>query len=416
MSDVISSPTCFPPVETDPGNLFTVSPIADPVVVPICPEEPRTTTARVIHVINGEHYSGAERVQDGLALTLPRYGFDVHFVCLKPGRFAKSRRAQRAPVENLPMRHRWDVTVASQIAALAERTSAVLLHAHTPRSAIVTAIAARKCHVPWLYHAHSPTLRDSSNWVKNFLVAMMEWWAVRQADHIIAVAESLKRYWKRWGISADKISVVHNGVPSWPTLPKRAHPGGTWTIGTVALFRPRKGIEILLRSLQQLRRENISVRLLAVGPFETRKYEYRVKNLTARLGLEDVVSWVGFTPQVDALLAKMDLFVLPSLFGEGLPMVVLEAMALGVPVVASRVEGVPEVIRDGQEGLCVTPGSVAALTQAMREVISGRVSWQSLREQAYRRQRRCFSLESMGRATADVYRYVLRQTSQHRRS
>ncbi|HOA50848.1 MAG: glycosyltransferase family 4 protein [Thermogutta sp.] len=408
MSDAISSLACFPSFQTDAGNLFTVSPIADPVVVPICPEEPRTTTARVIHVINGEHYSGAERVQDGLALVLPQYGFDVQFVCLKPGRFAKCRRAQGAPVENLPMRSRWDVAVASQIAALAEKTSAVLLHAHTPRSAMITALAARKCRLPWLYHAHSPTLRDSGNWVKNFAVAMMEWWAVRQADHIIAVADSLKRYWQRWGISADRVSVVHNGVPSWPTLPKRPHPGGTWTIGTVALFRPRKGIEILLRSLHQLRREKIPVRLLAVGPFETRKYEYHVKSLAARLGLEDVVSWVGFTPHVDTLLAKMDLFVLPSLFGEGLPMVILEAMALGVPVVASRVEGVPEVIRDGQDGLCVTPGSVLALTHALRTVISGQVSWQSLREQAYRRQRQCFSLESMGRATADVYRHILR--------
>lgn len=395
--------------ELDVGTVITVPPITDPVVVPTCSGEPTATTAQVIHVINGEHYSGAERVQDGLALTLPQFGFEVQFVCLKPGRFPKVRRAQQSPLVTLPMLHRGDLAVASQVARLAEKTASVLLHAHTPRAALITALAARKLAVPWIYHAHSPTLWDSKHWIKNLVVAMLDWWAVRRADHIIAVSESLKEYWQKWGIPGERITVVHNGVPSWPTLPKRPDPSGTWTIGTVALFRPRKGIEILLHTIQQLRRDDIPVRLLAVGPFETPRYESRVKRLAVRLGLEDVVAWMGFTPHVDSLLSKMDLFVLPSLFGEGLPMVVLEAMSLGVPVVASRVEGIPEVIRNGKDGLLVPPGSPANLADSIKRIISGQISWRWLRENAYRRQRQFFSLESMGRATSEVYRHVLRE-------
>lgn len=414
MSDIIPSFPEFTFFDPVGGSVLTVSPIVDPIIVPICSGQPTTAAARVVHVINGEHYSGAERVQDGLALILPQYGFEVQFACLKPGRFPKVRRAQEAPLESLPMGHRWDIGIASQVVALVKKTSSDLLDAHTPRAAIITARAARACGLPWVYHAHSPTLWDSRHWIKNIVVALADWWAVRKANHVIAVSESLKRYWQRLGISPEKITVVHNGVTSWPILAKRPEPSGTWTIGTVALFRPRKGIEVLLRAMQRTRRENVSLRLLAVGPFETPEYEFRVKRLTTQLGLDDVVTWVGFTPQVDSFLSKMDLFVLPSLFGEGLPMVVLEAMALGVPVVASRLEGVPEVIRHGREGLLVPPGSSSALASALRDVISGRVSWRWLRENAYRRQRQCYSLESMGRATAEVYRRVLRGEAYHK--
>ena len=131
---------------------------------------------------------------------------------------------------------------------------------------------------------------------------------------------------------------------------ERQPPQTTWTLATVALFRPRKGTEVLLSALQQLRRQGHDVRLLAVGGFETSEYETYLKNLTGEYDLASCVQWLGFQTGVNRWLQQSDLFVLPSLFGEGMPMVVLEAMALGVPVVGTDVEGVPEVVRDGVDG------------------------------------------------------------------
>ncbi|KAF7962372.1 hypothetical protein AWV80_22645 [Cupriavidus sp. UYMU48A] len=107
-------------------------------------------------------------------------------------------------------------------------------------------------------------------------------------------------------------------------------------IGTVALFRQRKGLEVLLQALALLREKGQSVRLLAVGAFETTQYEKHIREVTAKLNLDDAITWAGFTLDVATEFKKMDVFVLPSLFGEGLPMVVIEAMALGLPVVATR--------------------------------------------------------------------------------
>jgi len=178
-------------------------------------------------------------------------------------------------------------------------------------------------------------------------------------------------------------------------------------LGTVALFRPRKGVEVLLEALAKLRSEGLPVRLRAVGGFETPEYERQVKRLAGELGLADAVDWVGFVEDVDGEWARIDLFVLPSLFGEGLPMVVLEAMAAGVPVVATRVEGVPEAIRDAEDGLLADPGDPGSLAQVIGRVVRGEVDWSALRESALVRHAEKFSDSAMAAGVAGVYRRVL---------
>jgi len=179
-------------------------------------------------------------------------------------------------------------------------------------------------------------------------------------------------------------------------------------LGTVALFRPRKGIEVLLEAVAELRKQGLPVRLRAVGGFETPEYEREVMSLVEKLGLADAIDWTGFTEDVNGELVEMDLFVLPSLFGEGLPMVVLEAMAAGVPVVATRVEGIPEAIRDGQDGLLAEPGDPASLARAIGRIVRGEVDGHALSTSAQARHAQAFSDRSMAAGVAEVYRRVLK--------
>ncbi len=149
------------------------------------------------------------------------------------------------------------------------------------------------------------------------------------------------------------------------------------------------------------------MRLRAVGSFETAGYEAAIRALARRLGLEGAIDWIGFTRNVNRELAKIDVFVLPSLFGEGLPMVILEAMATGLPVVASRVEGVPLAVAHRQTGLLVDPGSVSQLARAIEEIISGEVDYVALSRGARLRHSESFSDEKMAAGVAAVYRDVL---------
>lgn len=366
-----------------------------------------TGRLRVLHVINGQHYAGAERVQDLLAINLDRFGFEVGFACLKPGRFAVMRQARQAAVVELTMKSRFDLRPAARLARLIRDERFALVHTHTPRAAMVGRLASALAGVPMVHHVHSPTTRDSTRTGQDRWNARIERLSLCGVSGVIAVSHSLADYAAAQGIAKARISVVPNGVPTRGPLIDRLSPQHTWTLGTVALFRPRKGLEVLLESLALLRSQGVHVRLRAVGEFETSDYEQKIHQQVQRLAIGDSVEWVGFTQDVPGELAQLDLFVLPSLFGEGMPMVILEAMAAGVPVVGTRVEGVPEVIRDGIEGLLAKPNDPEDLARAIARYVRGQADWSRSRASAHQRQSDHFSDHSMAAGVAEVYRQVL---------
>ena len=367
-------------------------------------------TRRVLHVINGEHYAGAERVQDLLAAELPQCGFEVAFACVKPDKFGELRQARQATLYNTPMRGRFDLRCVRRLVDLVRCEDIALVHAHTPRSALVGSLAARRAGVPLVYHVHSPTARDSTRRLHNLFNARLESWSLRKAARMIAVSPSLCEFMQQQGFNASQVTCVPNGVPAINS-PPRVRPGGTWTLGMAALFRPRKGVEILLEALAELKSRNIDVRLRAIGCFETSAYQRDVQLLAERHGVAGMITWTGFRDDIPGELAKIDLFVLPSLFGEGLPMVILESMAAGVPVIASRVEGVPEAIRDRQEGLLVEPANSHQLANAIEHVIEGSegLDYAALSQSARDRHGEFFSARAMASGVAEVYRQVLEQ-------
>lgn len=362
---------------------------------------------KILHIINGEFYAGAERVQDLLALRLPDFGFEVGFVCLKDGIFAAKRMAQSVPLHSFPMRSKFDIGLARRVAALARRDGYALIHTHTPRAALLGRPAAFLAGLPMVHHVHSPTDADTETGWRNARNALVERLSLFRARKLIAVSRSLEQYLLNKGYPRDRIAVVSNGVATQDKTLGQAGESGAMTVGMVALFRPRKGLEVLLKALALLKNEGHGLRLHAVGPFETPEYEASVRRLVDQLELAGDVHWTGFTANVGAEFPHMNIFALPSLFGEGMPMVVLEAMAVGLPVVSTRVEGIPEVVRDGQDGLLVEPNSPEALAAALRRFATGAVNPATLGDSGWQRQRALYSDVAMAQGVADVYREVL---------
>jgi glycosyltransferase involved in cell wall biosynthesis len=143
--------------------------------------------------------------------------------------------------------------------------------------------------------------------------------------------------------------------------------------------------------------------LLAVGPFETAGYQQEILALAQRLQINELIEWTGFEKNVNQRLRQIHVMVLPSLFGEGLPMVVLEAMACGLPVIASRVEGIPEAIRDGQDGLLCDPNSPESLAEKIEKLYRDTTTWQSMGVSAKKRHREHLSDVAMAEKIAGVY-------------
>jgi glycosyltransferase involved in cell wall biosynthesis len=363
---------------------------------------------KVLHLINGDLYAGAERVQDLLALTLGQCGYEVSFACLKPGRFATERRCQHAPLTNVEMRSRFDFSASSRVAALIRQGGYQILHTHTPRTALIGHMAAAWADVPMVHHLHSPAAADTEKFWRNKLNAAVERYSVRRAGALIAVSNSIAEYALRAGLPADRTVVVHYGVPLQGPPVERPAPKSQWTLGVAALWRPRKGLEVMIDALADLRQRGLPVRLRIVGGFDDAAYEQQIRAQVARLQLDDRVDWVGYSRDVIGEMRKMDLFVLPSLYGEGLPMVVLEAMSAAVPVIGTRVEGVPEAVRHGIDGLIVTPGDAQDLARAIERIASGQLDWSALRNSVHRRQQQHFCDHSMAAGVAEVYGSLLK--------
>lgn len=362
-------------------------------------------TRKVLHLINGEHFAGAERVQDLLAMSLPQFGYAADFACLKPGKFKEVRNSDTELFE-LTMRNSFDLFVAREVTNILKSNDYSMLHAHTPRTLMIGSLVARRLNIPFVYHVHSPVGRDSTRGLRNKINTWVETRCLQMVDAMICVSGSLRGYMLGIGHDADKLHVVRNGVPSAKSLPQRKRPEGTWTLGTMALYRPRKGIETLLESLKILKEQGVDVVLRAVGGFETEQYENEVKQLATSLGVENMITWTGFQTDINAQFQRMDCFVLPSLFGEGLPMVVLESMAQGVPVIASNVEGIPEAVRDGIDGLIFEAGSAKDLAAKVAGIVGDGQQWQEFRDNSIRRQRDELSDNSMAKGVAGVYESI----------
>lgn len=379
-------------------------------------ELPVPVAGRVLHVVNGEHYAGAERVQDLLSSALPWFGYETGIVCLKPGRFPEARKNRHIPLFECPMRGRFDLRAVGTLVRMIRRHGYDLLHAHTPRSLMIASPTSLLARVPLVYHVHSPAMADTTSRLRNWANAFLERASLAPAAHLITVSESLRNRYRRLGISPDRITEVSNGVPCGARLlPRKRAAGDPVVFGMTALFRPRKGLEVLLQSIARLQAEGRSLRLRAIGQFETSQYEQKTKRLAVELGLSEVIDWTGFSSNVEVELSQIDCFVLPSLFGEGLPMVVLEAMACGRPVIATDVEGTPEAIRHGSTGLLARPNDPASLADMMKQVIDGSIDVQAMVRRAADDQQQRFSVCSMARGVAEVYDRVLGRTGQNHR-
>jgi len=362
---------------------------------------------KVLHIINGDYYAGAERVQDLLALRLPEFGYEVGFVCLKKGLFPEKRAVKTAPLYEFPMRSRLDFTFVLGLSRLVRREGYRLINTHSNRAAMIGRLVAGFSRVPMVHHLHSPTTEDTETGWRNKRNSLAEKIALGGAKMLIPVSGTLGNYLHERGYSKNRVRVVANGVPTRLNTRRARNPGEEMVVGIVALFRPRKGLEVLLNSIARLRGRGLAVRLHAVGPFETMQYREHIMQLAGELGISNDITWTGFTGDVFAELSKMHAFVLPSLYGEGMPMVILEAMSVGLPVVSTRVEGIPEVVRDGQDGLLVNPDNVDELSEAIGRLLSGEADGEALGDSGWKRQFEVFSDLSMARGVAGIYSEVL---------
>jgi glycosyltransferase involved in cell wall biosynthesis len=287
----------------------------------------------------------------------------VLLACQPDGRLVG--RAREAGVETVPVRMRgaFDPRALTALVRLIRRERVSLVHTHSSVDAWLAGMAARVCRVPVVRTRHvSIAIRRGPNPVYRWL-----------ADRVITSGEAIRRMVLDAGVPAERVIAIPAGVnleafPFGGRSPAvvRELDLGAPVIGSVAMFRGSKGHAQLLQAFATVHAKRPGASLLLVGDGPRRAW---VEQLARDAKLSDAVVFTGFRPDVPALLGAMDCFALASTRTEGVPQALLQAFAVGVPVVASRIGGIPEVVSDGETGLLVESGSVEALAAAILRVL-----------------------------------------------
>jgi len=241
-------------------------------------------------------------------------------------------------------------------------------------------------------------------------------WLARRADVIIAINENVAQDLAGKGIR-DHVVVCHDPcerpqASRCERLRQQLLPrGGTLLVGSISRLEANKGMDLLLHAAKSLRSSWPEVRYVIVG---TGSQLGGLQQLAAQLGVEDLVQFTGFVPDAYAHLACMDVFVCPSHF-EGGPLTVLEAMALGVPVVTTNVGAVDQWIRSHQDGVIVPVGNAAGLAQGLDLLLGNAELRQRIGKSAALRARQFGDPAEAAKQLEAVFARVLEQrASRHR--
>jgi glycosyltransferase involved in cell wall biosynthesis len=266
------------------------------------------------------------------------------------------------------------------------------------------------------------SIRDTGDHL-SWLQKAMQKWACRAADHVLVNALAVRTVLVGQGYEAGRISVIPNGIDvsrfkdHGGAESLRVELGLPPTSPIVAAFlrlNRLKGVEYFLEAAALLVKRFDEARFLIVGDSVSEAYRDELEDYADRLGLGDRVVFAGFRSDVPALLSEVCVSVLPSL-SEGLSNVLLEAMAAGVPVVATSVGGTPEVVEDGVTGLLVPPRDASALAQAIGSLLADPDRGRSIGHAGRLRVAEQFSLEATVRKTEDLYERLLRGVRERRR-
>jgi len=366
--------------------------------------------ARILHLFVTLPVGGAENLLLSIVRRLDHGRFASVVCCIgKRGAIGDQLAAMDVPIMELRLMNKggFDRRVVPALGELIRRQRIDLVHSHLYHANLYGRLAARKAGIPAVVSIHNTYGKPKLH------RRIINWYLSRHTAAIIAGSEDIRRDVERYDhVSASRIVVIPNSVDlarSASTLSKveaRARLGLTehdLVLGSIGRLEKQKGHRYLIEAMALLRRRGIVARLLLAGEGRER---LALEALVASLGLEQQVVLLGTRNDLGDLFRAMDVFVMPSLW-EGLSLVMLSAMAAGLPVVATSVGGVSQVLCDDEYGFTVPAGNAAALADKIAECLPDLRAAMAKGMKGARHVRDHYSDEAMVRRVEAVYEQAL---------
>lgn len=319
------------------------------------------------------NYSGEVTSVNDLVLALDKERFNVIFIYLSrydvDKNFIEEAGYDVFYLSNIQRIKAFRFSILRGLVRILKEHNIDIIHCHAHKSTFYGAIAATLTRTP-VVMAHVHGLGRS----KNFRRRLVNFIIYKKTDRIIAVANSVKEDVLRsnWFLPTEKLSVLENSIDYERFAGESASKedakkmlglsSDAFVYGTIARFGPYKGHSFLISAFEKVKKQVPSAHLILVGHGNLRQ---DLEKDVEKTGLFDSIHFLGYRNDIEKIYKVMDALVLPSIGSEGMPRVILEAMAAGVPCIGTKIGGTPEVICNKDVGFLVPPGDENALAEAM---------------------------------------------------
>lgn len=368
----------------------------------------------ILYVTRSLELGGAERIVCDLAANLDSKKYRVTVCTFKPGPLTQELIKNGVDVINIERRFRYDPLLIWKLFHLILKKNIDIVHSHMFQSSLyILPIALMPQKLIFIINEHGGYLEIVKVPRRRYLYKFI----AKVSKMVVVVSQALKDDMiKFFNIPSKKIAIIYNGIKmakftgKFSSLQMKKILGlesDIPIVGNVANLRPEKGHKYLLEAMSLVLNEIPNAKLIIIGEGALRA---ELENQTKVLGISESVIFLGRRQDVPALLNIMDIFVISS-SGETFCIAAAEAMAMGKPVVASRVGGVPELVIDSKTGFLVPPKDPPALAEAVIKLLKDRKLALDMGQAGKERVRQEFTLDKMVKKTEQLYESLIKEQS-----
>jgi len=367
---------------------------------------------KILHLISSQGFYGAENVVAALARDHQLSGNSVRigvFENMHAGQnnVADEFESRGLQVIRIRCRSRLDFATVRKIREIIAIQGINLVHSHGYKSDVYALLACRRLALPLLATSHLWTHQTGAVRFYEFLDGL----TLRRFDAVVAVSHTIAGQLREAGVPADKITVIDNGIDltpfnsAEPILKSELNAKGQLLIGAVGRLVEQKGMIYFLTAARQLLKEfpNLTFVIVGDGP-DLGKLQLMAKELH----IEDKVRFTGARYDMANVYASLDVFALASI-EEGMPMALLEAMASRLPVAATAVGAVPQIVVPGETGMLVKAGDAAEMAQAIAALLRDPALRERVGANGQRKVHERFSSQVMSQNYYKLYTRLIEQ-------
>lgn len=369
-------------------------------------------TYKILQLIGGGEIGGAELHVLTLLQNIDSERFNLLSGCLIDGSFAQLTEGMEISTLRFPMKHALDLSPLPDLIKTVRQEQISLIHTHGSRANLLGRLAGKWLKVPVVTTIHSSLKQDYLSPGAAQLALILDRLTLPFTSGLITVSEALAHEVANRG--GENIRTIYNGIHPLPHFDEFEYredlrrnfrqkwgiPSDALVLGSIARLHPTKGLTYFIEAAGLLKDHFPKLHLLIVGDgplYDDLDYQLRATELPFTL--------TGFLPNAYQILPTMDLFVLPSV-SEGMGLVLLEAMQARLPIIATQVGGIPEVIRNGMDGLLIPPMNSQALAATCKQIFKNPDLLNSLIDSGSKRWLE-FSVFEMLRQTQNFYEEIL---------